>query len=115
MFGTTLCAVLLMAAGGQSAFAKRPIAVKHEIVENDLPIPPIPPDGHPFSVPAPIPDVSMEGPVAAVNTEPSVGLKFYRAPVYAPGMAFAPGSQFQTSEDKKPIQTPGFSVSVPLK
>ncbi len=81
----------------------------------ELPIPPIPPMDHPSSVPAPVPDDNVQGPIAEARTSPSVALRFYRAPVYAPGAAFAPGSQFQTPEDRKPIQTPGFSVSVPLK
>ena len=32
-----------------------------------------------------------------------------------PSVGFAPGSRYQTTEDRKPIQTPGFSISVPLK
>jgi hypothetical protein len=31
------------------------------------------------------------------------------------GLGYTPGSQFQTSEDKRPIQTPGVAVRVPLQ
>jgi hypothetical protein len=103
LYGIIPCAALLATALGQWAAAR------------ELPIPPIPPADHPSSAPAPMPDDSVRRPIAEASTGPSVALRFYRAPVYAPGSAFAPGSQFQTPEDRKLIQTPGFSVSVPLK
>ena len=31
------------------------------------------------------------------------------------GLGYAPGSHFATSEEKRPIQTPGLSVQVPLQ
>jgi hypothetical protein len=80
----------------------------------ELPIPPIPPPSPPSATAAPIPDNDVDAPAAAVQTGPRLALKFYRAQTYDPGMGFGPGSRYRTSEDRKPIQTPGFSVSVPL-
>jgi hypothetical protein len=80
-----------------------------------LPIPPIPPEHPPIAEAAPVPDVNAEAPVAPASDEPSVNVKVYRATMYDPGVGFAPGSRYQTTEDRKPIQTPGLSISVPLK
>jgi hypothetical protein len=108
---------------GSSALAKAVVAkagvakagVAKTVLANELPIPPIPPASHPSSTPAPVPDDQVRAPIAEVNSGPSVALRFYRNPAYTQGAGFTPGSQFQTPEDRKPIQTPGFSVSVPLK
>jgi hypothetical protein len=108
VFRTILCATCLVTVLGPSALAKGVLAA-------ELPIPPIPPADHPSSTPAPVPDEQVRAPIAEVASGPSVALRFYRAPAYTTGAGFTPGSQFQTPEDRKPIQTPGFSVSVPLK
>ncbi|MDR3534522.1 MAG: hypothetical protein P4L90_28660 [Rhodopila sp.] len=81
----------------------------------DLPVPPVPPANPSQSEIAPVPDPYAEAPVAPASEDPRVDVKLYRAKPYDPGMGFAPGSRYQTSEDRKPIQTPGFSISVPLK
>jgi hypothetical protein len=81
----------------------------------ELPIPPIPPAQASRSIAAPVPDSDFQAPPALADTAPTVGLKFYRAQTFDPAFGFTPGSRYQTSEERKPIQTPGFSVSVPLK
>lgn len=81
----------------------------------DIPVPPIPP-AHPLlAEAAPVPNVDAAAPLAEASDRPSVFVKLYRNRPYEPGVGFAPGSRYQTSEDRKPIQTPGFVVSVPLK
>jgi|SRR6185437_3542506 len=80
-----------------------------------LPVPPIPPAQPPRSIAAPVPNSDFHAPVPLAETGPTVGLKFYRAQTYDPSMGFGPGARYQTSEDRKPIQTPGFLVNVPLK
>jgi hypothetical protein len=80
-----------------------------------LPVPPIPPDNLRFAETAPVPDPDAQAPVTAASDEPSVDVRLYRSNAYDPSLGFAPGSRFQTNEDRKPIQTPGFSISVPLK
>jgi hypothetical protein len=80
-----------------------------------LPVPPLPPEHPPIAEAAPVPNVNAEAPVAPASEEPSVNVKLYRATMFDPGVGFAPGSRYQSAEDRKPIQTPGFSISVPLK
>jgi hypothetical protein len=81
----------------------------------ELPLPPEPPAQIPGSIAAPIPDSDFRPPPAPEDTAPTFGLKFYRADTFDQGAGFTPGSRYRTSEDRKPIQTPGFSISVPLK
>lgn len=82
---------------------------------NDLPIPPIPPAHPPLTDVAPIPDEDARAPVAPISDAPSVDVKFFHARRHNPSLGFAPGSAYETNEDRRPIQPPGFSVSVPLK
>lgn len=79
-----------------------------------LPTPPAPPVQSPQTT-APVPNSSLHAPVAPADPGPTVALKFYRSETFDPALGFAPGSRYQTVEERKPIQTPGFSVSVPLK
>jgi hypothetical protein len=80
-----------------------------------LPVPPIPPAGPPLAEIAPTPNIDARAPAPAASDAPTVDVRLYRAKAYDPSMGFAPGSKYQDSEDRKPIQTPGFSISVPLK
>lgn len=80
-----------------------------------LPVPPIPPKDPPRGTSAPVPDVTSVAPVSAPAGVPSVTLKLYRANMFNTNLGFAPGSRFQDSEERKPIQTPGLVVSVPFK
>ncbi len=82
---------------------------------DDLPVPPAPPDHPPLADAAPVPNVDAEAPVAPASAKPSVSVKLYRANIYDPGVAFVPGSKYQSSDDRKPIPTPGLSITVPLK
>ncbi len=80
-----------------------------------LPVPPIPPETPPLAELAPVPNVDAQAPSALASDTAGVDVKFYRARPYDPGLGFAPGSRYQSSEDRKPIQTPGLSFSVPLR
>lgn len=81
-----------------------------------LPVPPVPPLTPPRGAVAPTPNTDLSGPNnASGNESPALSVKLYRARPYDPGLGFAPGSRYQSSEDRKPIQTPGLSFSVPLK
>jgi hypothetical protein len=82
---------------------------------DDLPVPPIPPEHPPAWELAPVPNVDARAPALNDGDSPSVDVRFYRARPYDPGLGFAPGSRYQSTEDRKPIQTPGLSFSVPLK
>ncbi len=81
----------------------------------DLPLPPIPPDNPPVDESAPVPNFDARAPLPPSSEQASVNVKLYRADPPDPSLGFLPGSRFQNSEDRKPIQTPGFSVTVPLK
>jgi len=82
---------------------------------NDLPIPPLPPEHLPAMETAPVPNFDAQAPSAAPSADPSINVKLYRAQSFDPSQGFTPGSRFQTNEDRKPIQTPGLSVSVPIQ
>jgi hypothetical protein len=84
-------------------------------VADDLPVPPIPPLHPPLAEIAPVPNTDARAPVAPETESPTLDVRLFRARPYDPSLGFAPGSRYQTAEDRKPIQTPGFSISVPLK
>jgi hypothetical protein len=84
-------------------------------IPQELPVPPIPPQQPPPAEIAPVPNLDAQAPVTPASEGPRFDVRLFRARPYDPGMGFAPGSRYQTAEDRKPIQTPGFSVSVPLK
>jgi hypothetical protein len=80
-----------------------------------LPVPPMPPERPHLADAAPVPDVDAQAPVVPASDQPSINMHLYRARVYDPAVGFVPGSRYQSSEDRKAIQTPGFSIDVPLK
>jgi hypothetical protein len=95
--------VILIMMAGSAAFA------------DPLPVPPLPPDNPPLEQSAPVPNPDARAPLIPTSEHAQVAVGFYRFNPPNPSMGFAPGSRYQTSEDRKPIQTPGFSVSVPVQ
>lgn len=85
------------------------------LADNTLPVPPVPPEHPPAADGAPVPDIDARAPIAIAEQKPTVDVRLYRAKTFDTSMGFAPGSRYQSSEDRKPIQTPGLSVTVPLK
>jgi hypothetical protein len=81
---------------------------------DELPVPPIPPRVPPLADAAPVPNVNAEAPVRPDSNGPSVNVRLYRAKTYDPSVGFVPGSRFESTEDRKAIQTPGLSIDVPL-
>jgi hypothetical protein len=81
----------------------------------DLPVPPVPPSIPPIADAAPVPNPDAAEPATPTSDAPSVNVRMYRARTYDPSVGFVPGSRYESSEDRKPIQTPGLSISVPLK
>jgi hypothetical protein len=79
-----------------------------------LPVPPIPPVDAPADRSAPVPDPDLRAP-----TEPGqrvqVSIQDFRVQRFYQGLGYTPGSHFETSEEKRPIQTPGLSLKVPLQ
>ena len=82
---------------------------------SQLPVPPIPPLHPPADESAPMPNESIEAPVADASRGPRFTLHDFRVNRYNQSMGYTPGSQFETSEEKRPIQTPGVSVRFPLQ
>ncbi len=80
-----------------------------------LPVPPLPPAHPPTDQSAPLPDRDFQAPHEADPQGPQVGLRDFRIRRYDDSPGYAPGSHFETSEDKRPIQTPGLTVRVPLR
>lgn len=80
-----------------------------------LPLPPIPPANPPISQIAPVPDRDMTAPLDTAGNGVQVRPHDFRVRRFKDGMGFAPGSQFESAEDKRAIQTPGVSVRVPLQ
>lgn len=80
-----------------------------------MPVPPVPPSVPPLTERAPMPDPDANVPGDATSDVPSYQVRMYRSRMYDPSQGFAPGSRYQSSEDRKAIQTPGVSVTVPLQ
>ena len=82
---------------------------------DELPVPPRPPGRIPTPDLAPVPDPDARTFADQSTDGTNVQIRFFRSDVQDPGAGFTPGSRFQTPEERKPIQTPGLSVSVPLQ
>ena len=80
-----------------------------------LPLPPIPPPHPPREQLAPTPDRSAQAPWVPPTDGVRVRPQDFRTQLLTQGLGYTPGSQFQTNEDKRPIQTPGLSLQVPLR
>jgi hypothetical protein len=81
-----------------------------------LPLPPIPPPSPPSEQAAPTPDRDARAPWAPAQNGVRVLPQDFRAYHFNnQGLGYVPGSQYETSEDKRPIQTPGLSLQVPLQ
>ena len=79
-----------------------------------LPEPPFPPAHPPTAQSAPMPNPDAQAPLSTDPQGARVSVQDFRADRFGQALGYTPGSQFQTSEDKAPIQTPGVAVHVPL-
>jgi hypothetical protein len=85
------------------------------VISPSLPVPPIPPAHPPMDQTAPMPNANVSAPTAG-SLLPNVTLQDFRANQSSDrSLGYVPGSQFETSEDKRPIQTPGLTWKVPLQ
>ena len=91
------------------------VALAARVNPKDFPVPPIPPDHSSLAETAPIPNADAQAPAAPQSTSASVDVKLYRMRPYDPSYGFAPGSRYQDNEERKPIQTPGLIISVPIQ
>lgn len=94
-----LSSVLLAGAGPQSALPVPP------------PLPPDPPTDHA----APVPNANLQTPSGLAQDPKALALRIYRMPEVGPRDGYIPGSAYESPEQRKPMQPPGFIVTVPLK
>jgi hypothetical protein len=80
-----------------------------------LPVPPIPPVHPPAAQSAPIPNPDARAPPDQSSGRTQVGFTDFRLDRDTQSLGYSPGSQFQTSEDRRVVQTPGLTVRVPLQ
>jgi hypothetical protein len=83
--------------------------------QRSLPIPPLPPPRPPLVQSAPTPNRDVWAPAPTALPGPQVSLRDFRSQGFSQNQGYTPGSQYETAEDKRPIQTPGLAVSVPLQ
>lgn len=79
-----------------------------------LPTPPIPPSSPPRAELAPVPDPDIHPPAPPARTV-ELRPEFFKATRPDTSLAFAPGSRYQTADERRPLQTPGFLLTVPLR
>jgi hypothetical protein len=79
-----------------------------------LPVPPVPPQ-HPPDQSAPVPNEDARPPQAAGASGTRVQVTDFRVPRQDASMGYAPGSHFQSSNERRDIDTPGLTVRVPLR
>jgi hypothetical protein len=80
-----------------------------------LPIPPIPPAHPPAGRSAPVPNLDVRAPLPDSPQGTRVVVNNFRYHSFDQSLGYTPGSQFQSSEEKRVIQTPGVLMRVPLQ
>jgi len=83
-------------------------------VAETLPVPPAPPTQVTQSQNAPVPNLDADGRLPSDEWHPYVVLRNFKPPAGQPGLGYTPGSQFRSPEERKTIQTPGVSFTVPI-
>jgi hypothetical protein len=82
----------------------------------ELPVPPLPPTATPPTFAAPVPDDTVQPPTPEAANSPVVRPDVFNAPIEnLTSDGFLPGSRYEDSEERKGIQTPGVSVTIPLR
>jgi hypothetical protein len=80
-----------------------------------LPLPPTPPTNPPTSEPAPVPESDLTSQGSAAPRGMQVNLQMFTLREYGNGLAYIPGSAYESPVERKPLQTPGLTVSVPVR
>jgi len=79
-----------------------------------LPVPPVPPQRPPDQS-APIPNQDARPPRDSGTVGTQVQVTDFRTPRQNQSLGYAPGSHFQSSNERRDIDTPGLTVRVPLQ
>ena len=80
-----------------------------------LPLPPPLPANPPADLAAPMPDAALRPSIGIVRNATEFGLRVYPLQDLDTGAGYIPGSAYQSPEQRRPMQTPGFMVTVPLQ
>lgn len=80
-----------------------------------LPLPPPLPFDPPDDRAAPVPDADLQNPDGHSPVSTEFALRIYPMRQFSTSDAYPPGSAYQSPEERKPLQTPGFMVTVPLR
>ena len=80
-----------------------------------LPVPPMPPTHAPNDRAAPVPNPDLFPPPAPVSQSAALHPHIFHMNEFGTGLGFIPGSAYQSPEERKPTQTPGFTVTVPIQ
>ena len=80
-----------------------------------LPVPPIPPLHPPTDQLAPVPDADAHAPALLGSPGMQFSVNDFRVTRFDSSLGYGRGSRFQTNEEKRPIQTPGVTLRVPLQ
>jgi hypothetical protein len=81
---------------------------------SSLPLPPTPPEHIPSGEAAPVPDGSLLSSDRGARTT-EFRLRIFSLQEPDSGVAFIPGSAYAAPEDRKFMQTPGFTISLPMQ
>jgi len=80
-----------------------------------LPLPPPLPFDPPTDQAAPMPNDNLSPPGRTAPAGSTFAVRVYPMQDYNTGEGFIPGSAYESPEDRKPLQPPGFMVTVPLQ
>jgi hypothetical protein len=80
-----------------------------------IPLPPPLPTNPPTDRAAPMPNDNVPAPSVPGNNDDRFALRIYPMNNYNTGDGFIPGSAYEPPEERKPLQPPGFMVTVPLR
>lgn len=80
----------------------------------NLPLPPTPPERPPAGEPAPIPNSDLRQQARATPTT-EFYVHIFSLQEHGGGLAYIPGSAYPAPEDRRFAQTPGITVSVPMR
>lgn len=104
-----LLASLLLAGAGPRSSLPPPPALP------SLPLPPPLPADPPTDQAAPVPNGTLWGPDASAGDHGAFAFRIYRMPEFGTSQGFIPGSAYESPEQRRPMQPPGFSFTLPLQ
>lgn len=80
-----------------------------------LPLPPPLPQDPPIDQAAPVPNADLLNPDRSGPEATEFALRIYPMRQFSTSDGYPPGSAYQSPEERKPLQPPGFIVTVPLR